>query len=106
VRGFAENGVGGVDFLDDPVGGAGSLILNQELRFPIYKWLRGIGFLDAGNVYRRTRDISLADLEYGAGLGLRIDTPFGLARIDYGMPLTDRRNQPFGRWYFSLGQAF
>jgi outer membrane protein insertion porin family len=106
LRGFAENGVGSVDFLNEPVGGASSLILNQELRFPLYKWVRGVGFVDAGNVFQRAGDLSFKDLEYGAGLGLRIDTPFGLARIDYGMPLTSRSREPFGRWYFSLGQAF
>lgn len=106
LRGFAENGVGRVDFLNEPVGGASSLILNQELRFPLYKWVRGVGFVDAGNIFPRAGDLSLNGLEYGAGLGLRIDTPFGLARIDYGMPLTSRSREPFGRWYFSLGQAF
>lgn len=106
VRGFAENGLGGVNFLGDPNGGANSLVLNQEIRFPLYKWIRGVGFVDAGNLFPRVRDLSLTGLEYGAGLGLRIETPFGLARIDYGMPLTGRSGQPFGRWYFALGQAF
>ncbi|MEZ5291758.1 MAG: translocation/assembly module TamB domain-containing protein [Vicinamibacterales bacterium] len=106
VRGFAEDALGGVDFLGDPVGGPNSLILNQEVRFPIYKWAGGVAFVDAGNVFDRVRDISFGDLAYGAGLGLRLNTPFGLARIDFGVPLTDRRGQPAGRWYFSLGHAF
>ena len=106
VRGFAENGLGGLDYFGDPMGGASSVVLNQELRFPIYKWVRGVGFVDAGNVFPRLGELSLSDLEYGAGFGLRIETPFGLARIDYGLPLTGRSGQPFGRWYFSLGQAF
>jgi outer membrane protein insertion porin family len=106
VRGFSEDGLGEVDFLGDLTGGAGSLILNQEVRFPIYKWVRGVGFFDAGNVFPRVRDLSLTDLEVGTGFGLRIDTPFGLARIDFAMPLTRRSREPFGRWYFSIGQAF
>lgn len=106
VRGFAEDGLGGVDFLGSPVGGASSLVLNQEVRFPIYKWVRGVGFVDAGNVFRLAGDTRPFELEVGAGFGLRIDTPFGLARIDYGMPLTRRGLEPFGRWYFTLGQAF
>ena len=52
-------------------------------------------FVDAGNTYPRLGELSLSDLEYGAGLGLRIGTPFGLARIDYGLPLTDRSWYPF-----------
>lgn len=78
----------------------------RSLRFPLYKWIRGVGFVDAGNVFPRLGELSLADLAHGAGLGLRIDTPFGLARIDYGLPLTGRSGRPFGRWYFSFGQAF
>lgn len=106
VRGFGEDGLGAVDFLGDPAGGASSLVLNQEVRFPLYKWVRGVGFIDAGNVFKLARDLRPFDLEAGAGFGLRIDTPFGLVRIDYGMPLTLRGLEPFGRWYFSLGQAF
>ncbi len=106
VRGFAEDGLGERDVFGDPAGGAGSLILNQEIRFPIYRWVRGVGFVDAGNVFPRAADLSLTNLEVGTGMGLRIDTPFGLARIDFGMPVTRRDREPFGRWYFSLGQAF
>ncbi|MGE0124358.1 MAG: translocation/assembly module TamB domain-containing protein [Vicinamibacterales bacterium] len=106
VRGYAEDALGGVDVLGSPAGGANSLVLNQEVRFPIYKWARGVGFVDAGNLFPRVRDIALRDLAYGAGVGLRLETPFGLARIDFGVPLTDRQRQPAGRWYFSIGHAF
>ena len=106
VRGFSEDGLGAKNFFGEAVGGASSLVINQEVRFPIYKWVRGVGFFDAGNVFPLASDMRPFDLEAGAGFGLRIDTPFGLARIDYGMPLTRRGFEPFGRWYFSLGQAF
>lgn len=68
----------------------------RSLRFPLYKWIRGVGFVDAGNVFPRLGELSLADLAHGAGLGLRIDTPFGLARIDYGLPLTGRSGRRSG----------
>jgi outer membrane protein assembly complex protein YaeT len=106
VRGFAEDGIGDVDFLGDPTGGNALVLFNQEVRFPIYGWVRGVGFLDAGNVFTRAGDFSLGDLEAGTGFGLRIDSPFALVRIDYGIPLTDRRRQPFGRWYFGIGHTF
>ena len=106
VRGFAEDGLGELDFLGDPTGGNGLLLLNQELRFPIFKWVRGVSFVDAGNVSVKARDLSLRNLEAGAGFGLRIHSPFVLLRIDYGMPLTRRDREPFGRWYFGIGQTF
>jgi outer membrane protein assembly complex protein YaeT len=106
VRGFAEDGLGEPDFFGDPTGGNALLLFNQEVRFPLYKWLRGIGFLDAGNTFPHIRDVSFGNLEAGAGFGLRIHSPFALLRIDYGVPLTSRQREPSGRWYFAIGQSF
>ena len=106
VRGFAEDGIGEVDFLGDPVGGNSMLILNQELRFPVYKWIRGITFIDAGNVFRAAHDFTVTDLEAGSGVGLRFDSPLGLLRIDLGIPLTNRERQRSSRWYVGIGHAF
>ena len=104
--GFAEDGLGEVDFFGDPAGGNSMLILNQELRFPVYRWAGGVVFVDAGNVFPRASDISLTNLEAGAGFGLRINSPFALVRVDFGMPLTRRGREPLGRWYFGIGQTF
>ena len=41
--GMAEEGLGDRDFFGDPVGGEALLLLNQEVRFPVYRWLRGVG---------------------------------------------------------------
>ena len=81
-------------------------LLNQEVRFPLYKWVRGVGFIDAGNVFPRVSDVSFTNLDAGAGVGLRIASPFALLRIDFGMPLTSRQRTPSGRWYFAIGQTF
>ena len=106
VRGFAEDGLGEIDFLGEPRGGNSMMLFNQELRFPVFGWARGVAFLDAGNVFPRAADISVADLAVGTGVGVRIHSPFGLVRIDFGVPLTNRRRQPAGRWYIGLGHAF
>jgi outer membrane protein assembly complex protein YaeT len=106
VRGFAEEGLGEPDFFGDPTGGNALVLFNQEVRFPVYKWLRGVGFLDAGNTFPNARDISFTNLEAGVGFGLRIHSPFALLRIDYGVPITSRQREPSGRWYFAIGQTF
>jgi outer membrane protein assembly factor BamA len=106
VRGFAEDGLGGVDFFGDPRGGNGMLILNQEARVPLFGWVHGVGFVDAGNVFEKANEFSLTNLEAGAGGGLRINSPFALLRIDFGVPLTNRRRQSSGRWYFGIGHSF
>ncbi len=106
VRGFAEDGLGGVDFFGDPRGGNGMLVLNQEARVPMFGWVHGVAFIDAGNVFEKASEFSLTNLEAGAGGGLRINSPFALLRVDFGVPLTNRRRQSSGRWYFGIGHSF
>jgi outer membrane protein assembly factor BamA len=58
VRGYREDDLGARSVFDDAEGGEGLLVLNGELRFPIYRWLKGVGFVDVGNVFPKARDIS------------------------------------------------
>ena len=106
VRGYAQDGLGPAGLLGAPAGGNSLLVLNQEARFPLGRRLAGVGFVDAGSVFRSVRDLALRGLRVGAGLGLRIDTPAGLVRIDYGIPLAKGPDEPRGRAFVSLGQAF
>ncbi|MDD8020958.1 MAG: translocation/assembly module TamB domain-containing protein [Acidobacteriota bacterium] len=107
IRGFKLDAVGPLDFWTGlPAGGEATIIINQELRFPIYKMFRGVIFLDAGNVYSTLRDFNPLRLRTGAGLGLRINTPVGLLRVDYGFNLKPRSGEPRTTIFFSLGQAF
>jgi translocation and assembly module TamA len=102
VRGYAEEAVGPKNVGGRPLGGNAQLILNQEVRAPIRGWLKGVVFVDAGNVFTSNRDISFGDLQVGYGVGLRLDTPFSLLRIDLGIPASGGAR----RWYFGIGQVF
>jgi outer membrane protein assembly factor BamA/autotransporter translocation and assembly factor TamB len=106
VRGYAQDSLGPRDFFGDPAGGRGLLLLNGEARFPLYRWLRGVAFVDAGNVFKSAKEISLTDLAMGVGFGFRLDTPVALLRVDYGVPTVSRDGERRGRWYFSVGQIF
>lgn len=106
VRGYREDSIAGRDFFGDPIGGNAMLVFNEELRFPIYGRFRGVGFLDAGNVYTSVSELSFTDLKVGVGLGLRINTPFALLRVDFGVPLSRERGERRARWFFSFGQMF
>jgi outer membrane protein assembly factor BamA len=105
VRGVAEGNLGPRDFFGGPAGGQLMVVLNQEARVPIYRWLRGVAFVDAGSVFVRPRDASLRDLAGSVGVGVRLATPFALLRADYARPVrgTEQRG---GRWTFGIGQAF
>jgi outer membrane protein assembly factor BamA len=106
VRGYREDDLGERSIFDDAEGGSALLVLNSELRFPIYRWLKGVGFLDLGNVYPKVSDISFTDLQIGLGAGARLDTPFGLVRFDIGVPANRRSFDPRWRVHFGLGHAF
>jgi outer membrane protein insertion porin family len=90
----------------DAEGGSALLVMNGELRFPVYRWLKGVGFVDAGNVYPKVSDVSLGDLQIGIGTGARFDTPVGLIRFDFGVPVNRRSFDPRWRIHFGFGQTF
>ena len=71
VRGFEQNALGPIDVTNKAIGGDALLILNNELRFPLISLLDGVTFLDIGNVFQRTKDLSIADLRKSAGVGVR-----------------------------------
>lgn len=104
VRGYPENALGGFDVFGDPIPGQAALVLNQEIRFPLYRWIGGAGFVDAGDVFPSVSDLSVRSLKFGAGAGLRVSTPVGLFRIDFAAPLPTEGRSP--RWYFAFGHIF
>jgi outer membrane protein assembly factor BamA len=106
VRGYRDNALGPTDFFGDPRGGHSFLVLNQEARFPVFRWIGGAGFVDAGNVFEPASDLSVAGLKLGVGGGVRLTTPFGLFRFDVGVPLSRGQTDRAPRFYFSLGQIF
>ncbi len=106
VRGYPESLVGPKNFLGFASGGNAMLILNQEVRVPIYRWVRGVAFVDAGNVFDANRAISFSSLDIGYGVGLRLHTPFSIFRIDLGVPTTQVNGARTPRWYFGLGHIF
>ncbi len=106
VRGYRQDSLGPRHAGGGPWGGSALVVLNQEVRFPLWWHVSGVAFIDAGAAYESVRDITLRDLRVGTGFGLRFDTPLGLLRADYGSPLGRRDNEPRGRLFISLGQAF
>jgi outer membrane translocation and assembly module TamA len=114
VRGFGLDQLGSTETLDAngfPRGGNSVLVLNAELRVPIWGDLGVAAFLDGGNVFRRMEDFGDGGLRGAAGFGVRYRSPIGPLRVDFGFKL-DRRLLPNGQQerptalHISLGQAF
>jgi outer membrane protein insertion porin family len=114
VRGFGLDQLGTPATLDDngfPKGGNAVLVLNAELRVPIWGDLGAVAFLDGGNVFARVDDFDVGAIRGAAGFGLRYRSPIGPLRLDLGFKL-DRQTLPNGEQerptalHISLGQAF
>lgn len=105
VRGYAQNTLG-PKINNEPTGGNAFLMGNLELRTYIGKNFFLVNFLDFGNVWGRVGDITLSNLKYTTGLGLRYKTPVGPVRIDYGYKLNREKGESHGEIHFSIGHAF
>lgn len=73
---------------------------NVEYRFPIYSFLNGAFFADAGNIWLLEENIdfpggkfewknALKTLAFDAGFGIRFDFSLFIFRIDGGLPIYD-----------------
>lgn len=111
LRGFERDGVGPRDVdpvsgASRPAGGEALLLVNEELRFPIFWRLKGVVFYDAGNVYRKLSDADPFDLRHAAGVGLRLETPIGPLRLEYGRKLDREPGESESELFFAIGSAF
>lgn len=78
-----------------------TLLTQIEYRIPFMDNLTGVIFLDGGQTWDRDQDIKLDNLNYGKGLGIRVNTPIGQIRLDYGW-----NDEQRGTAHFSLGNTF
>lgn len=106
VRGYEYQKVGPVNFAGDPVGGLSLLESTVELRFPIWRALRGVVFTDSGLVARSPTSFPLHALRYSAGAGLRLATPVGPLRADLGFPLNPPPGAAAFQVHLSVGNVF
>ncbi|MEO8074932.1 MAG: BamA/TamA family outer membrane protein, partial [Acidobacteriota bacterium] len=113
IRGFTLDTVGAANTISPtgfPRGGNALLLMNGELRFPVWKDFGAVVFVDGGNVFDRASEFDLGELRGSSGFGLRYRSPIGPIRLDIGFKM-DRRtfagNLESGHaFHFSIGQAF
>ena len=90
-----------------PLGGNALLVINNELRFPVWGPIGGAIFSDTGNVFARVRDIKPGGITETIGFGLRLKTPVGPVKVDIGFLVV---NKPAGvsgsHKHFTIGQTF
>jgi outer membrane protein insertion porin family len=133
VRGWKARDLGAMPDSLLPFGGNFMLEGSVELRIQHFRgfgkiWsldldnVRGVYFMDIGNVWSSINDFALRDVAVAAGFGFRYETFFGPFRVDYGFRLYDPRapaghqtvfqkkffGETLGRgvFHFGIGQAF
>lgn len=106
LRGFDRDDLGPVDQAGDAIGGNSTGLLSTELTHPFFGPARVAVFLDVGNVWERHNAYDLSDLRFGAGVGLRVITPFGPLRLDVGYKLDKKSGERPREVHFGLGASF
>lgn len=107
LRGFRFEQAGPRDpDTNQPVGGNVLLVINNELRFPLYWRFGGAVFSDTGNVFRNLKNFDLSKITQTIGAGLRLDTPVGPVRIDIGYLLNPPDGVKRYAVHLNFGQAF
>ncbi len=91
---------------EEPVGGAALLLGSVEWRIPVSGAFGATIFVDSGNTWASASQVRAADLRWGAGLGLRFDTPVGPLRLEYGWKLDRLPGESKGELFLSFGNPF
>lgn len=107
VRGYGYQTVGPLDDKGHPTGGRSLLESSVELRWRTGEKSGWAAFVDGGSVSEGERPEWDSTWRWGAGIGWRYFTEFGLIRADVAAPL-NRRAGVDDRFqlYVSIGQAF
>jgi outer membrane protein insertion porin family len=110
LRQFKSLQVSPKDSTGTRIGGNSELLFTAEYQIPLVFGLKAAIFTDIGQVWgpdiAAGTKVDLSDLRYGAGAGLRWNSPFGPIRIDYGIKLDQKKGESFGEFNFSAGSSF
>jgi outer membrane protein insertion porin family len=108
LRGFEFRDVGPRDPVTSSVlGGATSAFGTLEATFPIVQNIRGAVFGDIGFVNVDPYDFGPDEIHSDAGLGLRLNLPFGPLALDYAIPIqSDSVADNGGQFNFYLNYQF
>lgn len=114
VRGYARDTLGDPSTISNgfPRGGNAMIVLNSELRVPLWGDVGSALFVDAGNVFNRVSDVDFGRLRPTAGVGIRYKSPIGPIRVDFGFKLdrgrfeTPTQRESLWEFHISIGQAY
>ncbi|HHO47590.1 MAG TPA: outer membrane protein assembly factor BamA [Desulfobacteraceae bacterium] len=109
IRGFKSSYVSPKDpVTDERIGGDKMWYTNIEVIFPLFKemGLKGVVFVDFGNVYDVEEDWEFDKIKKAIGLGFRWLSPMGPLRLEWGYNLDPDPDDDTSVWDFSIGGVF
>ena len=104
---FEYRRVSPVDNQGNNIGGESMALISFEVTHPIWKFIRGAIFVDAGYVGSNSFCFSMNQINVGAGYGLRIKVPYLNApvNLDLAYPIVNNQDD-YGskmRFHFNMG---
>lgn len=112
IRGYKSNTLGPrYESTDDPQGGSVKIIGNVEAILPVpflenANTVRLFTFIDGGNVFSSTSDVTADDLRFSAGFGGRWLSPLGPLAVSIAVPLNKEGDDETEAFQFSFGIPF
>ena len=109
VRGFEAGSLGPRDVNGDPLGGVKELNGSIEALATLPgadRSLRGLFFVDAGNVWGSSQGIHFADLRAAAGAGIAWISPIGPLKLSLAQPVRSQPGDRVQRFQFQIGTGF
>jgi outer membrane protein insertion porin family len=68
--------------------------------------LRGLGFIDAGQVWSADEPVRLSDLRASWGIGIAWVSPLGPLKLSYAIPFRKQGGDRLQRFQFQIGTGF
>ncbi|HEY5999423.1 MAG TPA: outer membrane protein assembly factor BamA, partial [bacterium] len=106
VRGYDYKSIGAKDADGNPLGGNAFGLANAELRFTMRGKLRGVLFLDAGELWSEQANLPPSGVKPSIGTGLRYETLVGPVRLDWGYKLDREEGESASQWHLTIGYPF
>ena len=110
VRGFPYRGISPLDSSGREVGGQSMTVFTLEVSHPIWNFLRGAAFVDAGGVSKSEYKFGFDHFNIGAGYGLRIKVPNVPMpiKLDLAFPVLNNQDSVKNRlrFHFNMGFSF
>ena len=108
LRGFSYRDVSPLDSAGKPKGGNTMLLGTMEVTHPIWSFIRGAAFVDAGNTWENPYSFGPGGINVGAGYGLRIMLPMINApiKLDLAYPIVKNQSNLSRKFRFHFNMGF